>query len=315
MDGLRPMADRTTKTGEAFVDIVPVLDFDQVSRVSGQEESDFSVRIYHEGEEVTGDISLTITEIGDSGNYAFAIADGFPSVGYYVIDVQVLYNDAFWRIDVEVHVHDIDSIFYVLSGGYGVEEVTLTLVDTNQDDAPIVDALVNVMSTDGETFITFGRTDPAGRVTFSLDVGSYTLRMYSPGFAFDVETLTVPIGGTQDTVNGVSISVEAPTNPALCRLYAYFYDMAGAPVAGFRVKVVNLYDAGNMSITDSEETFTTDADGLVTMDLVHGIKVKVSLIGTKFTRTITVPPPPTATANLLMLAGQNTDTFRVVRAS
>lgn len=309
------MADRTVKTGEAFVDIVPVFDFDQVSRVSGQVAGDFTVAVYKDGELAVG-YDPAVSEIEGTGNYAFTLADGFPDVGFYVLDIQILYNESSWRIDVEVRVHDIDSVFYVLSGGYGTEEVLLTLVDTNQDDAPIVDALVNVLSPDGDTFVTFGRTDSAGQVVFALDEGDYTLRLYSPGYAFDVEAITVADGGLVQTITGASAGVDAPSNPEACRLYAYFYSMDGAAVEGFRVKASNLYDPSSvsgMSVIEGEQTVASDADGLVQVDVVQGTRLKVSFIGTKFTRTITVPSTPTA--SLLTLMGQNTDAFRVVRAS
>jgi len=310
------MADRTVKAGEAFVDIIPVYDFDQTSRVTGQVQADFAVTIYQDGEDITESVTVVITEIGTSGNYKFSIPDGFEDTGFYVIDVQVAYNESYWRIDAEVHVHDIDDVYYVLSGGYGAEVATLTVVDTSNDDAPIPDVLVNVLGEDEDTFITFGRTDSAGQVVFSLDEGVYTLRMYSPGYAFDIETITVPNGGLVQTLSGEGVGVEAPADPEVCRLYAYFYSMDGTAFSGFKVRVSNLYDPSadaGMAIVEGEHTATSDANGLLQIDVVQGTKLKVAFTGTKLTRTITVPSTPTA--SLLTLMGQNTDAFRVVRAS
>jgi hypothetical protein len=291
--------------------VIPVYDFDETSKISGQADTDFSVSFYHEGVEES--LDFTITEIGTTGDYLLEIADGFPDTGFWVINVQIDFNLSFWRTDVEVHAHDIDDVFLLISANIGSEPVTIHVVDQSDQDLP--DVLVNIFNSSG-TFLTSGRTDADGVLETTLDPGDYVIRLFSRGISFDIEEITVPEGGGEFEITGNIVGVSPPSDPQLCRLFADFVDLAGEAVEGFRIRVSNLFDPSadeGLAVVEGVEDHESDEDGHIEFDVVKGARLRVAFIGTKLVRTFTVPDE--STANLLELMGQNTDNFAVVKAT
>lgn len=305
---------RTSKVGEAYYDTLTVFDFDLISTVPGQVQSDFTVSFYRDGNSVPAP-AHTITEIGSSGVYALEVPGGFSSTGVWAISAFVEYNGSTWGSSVEVRTHDIDDVYDVIvAGGSGMEPVTVTVLDSANANVPVPDLLINVYDDTGTALITYGRTDSSGQLDLLLDADTYILRMFKPGVASDEETILVPAGGDSFTIYVASIIVAPPPLPTLCRLYANFLSQEGLPFEKFKLQVHNLFDpnsSSGLAVVDSVRAHETDSNGHVEFDVVRGARVKVVFITTPMSREFLVPDAPTA--NLLTLFGSATDAFRVVK--
>lgn len=309
---------RTSKIGEAFYSVFTVFDFDGVSTVSGQVPGDFTVRFSLNDAPITG-IVFSVVEIGTTGDYAVVVPGGFPTRGLWAVTTVVAYNGSTWRDEVEVRVHDIDDVYDVLvAGGSGVEQVTLTVVDTANGNIPIPDALINVYDDTGVVLVTFQRTDTSGQATVLLDPDSYIVRVYKPGVSCDDDIIVVAdTGGLTPQafqIDCASILVAPPSTPQLCRLYADFITQDGLPFQQFKLKVENLYDpesTSGLAVIEAVRQYETDANGHVEFDVVRGTRVRVAFVTTPLTREFVVPDKPVE--SLLTVFGAATDAFQIVK--
>ena len=309
---------RTSKVDETFYSVFTVFDFDAVSTVSGEDPGDFTVRFSKD--DTAQSLAFDIDEIGTTGDYVVTIPDGFPSMGLWVISVEVAYNGSTWRDEVEVRAHDIDDVYDVIvAGGSGVETVNITVVDIANGNIPVPDALVQVYDDTGAVLVTFQRTDTSGVASILLDDDDYQVRVFKPG----VSQVTVPDTITVIDTGGATpqdfeVEVEAvivapPSSPELCRLYADFVSMAGEPWEGFKLQVENLFDPESsvgLRVIEPVKQHETDESGHVEFDVVRGSRVKVAFITTPLTREFVVPDKPVE--SLLTVFGAATDAFQVV---
>ena len=208
---------RTAKVDEAFYSILTVFDTDGTSTVSGQTPADFTVRFSFNGAPAVAP-AFGIAEIGTTGDYVVTLPNGFPTVGLWVISVEVAYNESTWRDEVEVRQHDIDDVYAVIvAGGTGVETVNLAVVDTANGDIPVPDALIQVYDDTGAVLITFQRSDSSGEATVLLDADTYQVRVFKPGVSHTPELIVVAdTGGVtpQDfTIQVESVLVAPPSAP------------------------------------------------------------------------------------------------------
>jgi len=315
------MSLRTTKTGDAFYEVISVFDFDGVSRLSGLTQSDFTVSFYKDG--VAQTITSTIAEIGSTGEYLLTVADGFSSKGFWIVSTYLGETEDTFRTDIEVRSQDIDAV-YTLVGTIdaaaitGLESVVLTAVDTNNSDAPIQGMLVNIWNSTSTTLLTYATTDSLGQISFSIDAGDYVAKCFKAGVSVSDQDITVASSSSSVqnfTISAQSVAVSAPSSPNLCRLYADFIDQAGSAVSGFKVTVTNLFSeqsasSSGLSIVGNSNTYESNSLGHVEFDVVIGAKIQIALVGTGLTREITVPDQ--ATGNILTLLGDASDPFTVV---
>lgn len=308
------MSYRTAKVGEAFYDAVTVLDFDEYTPISGQHGLDFTLKFAHNGLEVTGVVYI-INEVDSSGVYSVEVPDGFDAAGFWCITCWVHYNESVWQTLVEVSEHDIDDVYDLIVGTEGMEVVILHTIDNHSVSVP--DALVHVYDETGTVLITFGRTDPSGLLEITLDEDDYIVRVYKPAYNFPAYDLTVPHGGGHFDIPGSSYAVDPPPSPSLCRVYADFVTMAGEPLAGFRIRVENLYDPNHswgtgVAVMESRREYTADDNGHIEFDVVRLTRVRVAFVGTSLSRDVVIPDE--AVANLTTIFGQATDNFVLKRS-
>ncbi|MEC8306383.1 MAG: hypothetical protein VXZ72_00790 [Chlamydiota bacterium] len=315
------MSLRTTKTNEAFYDVISVFDFDGVSRLSGLTDSNFTISFYKNG--VAQSVTSTIAEIGTTGEYLLTVADGFSSKGFWVISTYLDETEDTYRTDIEVRSQDIDTV-YTLVGTIdpaavtGLESVVLTAVDTGNSDAPIPGMLVNVWNSTSTTLLTYSTTDSLGQISFSIDPGDYVAKCFKAGVSVSDQAFTVTSSSSSVqnfTISAETVAVAAPSAPNLCRLYADFINQAGSAVTGFKVTVTNMFSdqassSSGLSIVGNSVTYESNSSGHVEFDIVIGAKIQIALVGTGLTREITVPDQ--ATANILTLLGDASDPFTVV---
>jgi hypothetical protein len=115
-------------------------------------------------------------------------------------------------------------------GGSGSNAVVLTVTDT--DDAPVESAAVRV--TKGvESWVL--QTDASGEADFSIDDGSWTVRINRQGYEQFTPVTLVVSGVTAETYELTALSLSAPDSPAQITGYAYCYDADGAAQSGVTV--------------------------------------------------------------------------------
>lgn len=302
---------RTAKLNEPFSDCVSVVGLDMVSLHSGLGSGDFTVTFLRDGTAQTP--TYTVTETAAPGTYQVSLPGGFPSIGTWLIRVQIPYNGSIWQTHVEVRRHDADDVYdVVIAGGSGTESVSCMFVDQVHSDAPIPDLLVNVYDQSGTVFVTFGRTNASGVRTFLLDQGTYVLRVYKPGISSEDLELVVEEGGGSVTFQVNAIFVAPPPSPRLCRIYADFVALNGVPLVNFKVRFDTVFSptsSGWNGVGQPSTTAITNSQGHLEVDVVRGTRIKASLVGTPFVREFLVPDE--ATSDLLTLLALGPDAFRI----
>jgi hypothetical protein len=308
------VSSRTAKVGVAYYDIVSVFEADLVTTVSGQVASDFTVTITKNGVIQLG-VAFTITEIGSTGHYTFAVPGGFPSAGTWMVLVLVEYNNSTWSSIIEVSSSSVDDVYAALgAGGAGTETVVVQYRDVVNGNALVPDLLINIYDSAGTILVTYGRSDSGGSATFLLNLGTYILRVYKAGVSSSDQEIEVVSGGGTFLLDCESVVVPPPASPSLCRLYADFISQEGLPMEQFKLQVRNLFDpnsSAGLTLIDKVRTYESDEAGHVEFDVLRGSKIQVSFITTPLTRTFRVPDVPVA--NILTLMGASTDAFQIVR--
>lgn len=274
----------------------------------GKVQSDFDVSFYKDNV-LQVSPSFTIAETADSGLYTFQFTPA--TTGYWHADIHSGGGASHdYDADLDVVNHTVDDLYDLVSGQLGLKEVTITVEDSS--DVAVPGMRINVFNGSNTVFLCSGTTNTSGQVVFSLDAGSYKLRLAKYGIATTSADLTVTSDATQAvTVDVTATSVTAPTDASVCRLFADFIEMDGTVYEGLKVMVENLYlPTSNMAMVQREKTYTSNSSGHVEFDVVRGAKVRVSFLTTTFVREITVPDQ--ASSNLLTLMGAVSDPFVVV---
>lgn len=139
-------------------------------------------------------------------------------------------------------------------------------------------AIVRVYSEDGGTFITYGVTDSAGRVTLDLpDSTTYWVRFFQESYAFDSQlTVDADSGASSNTfsVEGEYLLEYPPSaNAYLCRASGYVRGADWAPRAGVRFTFMMTgrprVVAGQVMVV-SDVWVQSDPTGWVEVELVRG---------------------------------------------
>jgi gliding motility-associated-like protein len=167
------------------------------------------------------------------------------------------YND--FTGTITVGGEDVDEAVIMIAEQEETHTVTITVVDENGD--PIEGATVTI---NGEEYV----TDENGQVTLELPNGEYDYTVTIDGY--DDFTGTITVGG-EDVDETVTMTTETHT------VTITVVDENGDPIAG-------------ATITINGETYTTDENGQVTLELPNGeYDYTVTIDGYEdFTGTITV---------------------------
>lgn len=314
---------RTARTGVDFYEVLTVLDADTRLPVSGLTSGSFVTSFSRNG--VTQPVVSAVTEIGGTGTYVLTVPGGFSPKGVWAISIYATYSQTTWLSVVEVLDQDADSLyamtaaeFSALQGGSGMETVKFAVQDTNNGNAPVMGAWVQVYNSLGTGLVSIAAaTDALGQTTVLLDPGIYVARVFSPGSTSSDTAVTVADTGGVTQQNVViaiaSVAIVQPAAPNLCRLYADFLRMNGLPLVGQRVALENLHDPtadAGLSVLESSIEYTTNAQGHVEFDVVRGARIRVAFVGTSLTRDIVVPEVPVA--KLTEVWGVATDNFVIV---
>ena len=169
------------------------------------------------------------------------------------------------------HASAVSTYATIRTSGGGINQVTITI---NDGTDPLPDVDVHVYNSDNTVFMHTDTTTSLGVATFTLNDGTYKVRLQKVGVSFTVpETLTVS-GDTTGTYSGTVVSIGAPVDSDVCRVYEYCFDQDGAtPLASVSAKASIKkypydYDTKLHAIEAVDGTYNATT-GLVYWDIVR----------------------------------------------
>lgn len=143
------------------------------------------------------------------------------------------------------------------AGGSGEQACSLFVYDTSGTDTPVEDVAITVQNSDQSSDVAVGKsTNSDGYVVYNLDAStSYVmLATKNPGYIFDNYSFTTGAGATHnDTASGYNITIGAPGNAALKRVYDYVYsgDADTLACAGLKFTATLIYPDSGFAPYDS----------------------------------------------------------------
>jgi len=181
----------------------------------------------------------------------------------------------------------LDTEVSGISGGSGAYSFTLVAYDSSASQA-VSEAQVAVRGINQSALVGIGTTNSNGEASFNLDADSFVIVVSSPGFAFDAFDTLVVTGSGIDTIKGCQFNIATPSDPNVCRVFGYVYDVSGQPESGATV-TASLPDGvvtySGCFVSPFAVTTTTDDDGLFIIDLLPSSTL--SQPETKYEITIT----------------------------
>jgi len=94
------MSDFTTVPLQTIIDNIPAFEDDGITKRSGLLPADFTVTVWKDG--AVDPLSVAVAEIGSSGEYSVTYTP--DTAGYWLVEVHVLFNGAFWGSSAQVGV-------------------------------------------------------------------------------------------------------------------------------------------------------------------------------------------------------------------
>jgi hypothetical protein len=189
-------------------------------------------------------------------------------------------------------------------------DIGVTITDTLYQQ-PIAGVVVAVYDSTG-AFFASGTTDALGHVVFGLPGAVYDLRFYK----LDVEfggpypiTVTEPNGQSEFAYEGtMEPKFGVPTDPGVCRCVGRFLNFSHGPASNLYIRLTQDVDlskkmpklVGGNFVSPSAQSFHTDGDGYVVMDLPRGGEFFIMVAG-EDDQLWTFKVPDRETANLIDL--------------
>jgi hypothetical protein len=189
---------------------------------------------------------------------------------------------------------------------------TVKIYVYDQDNEPLPGVLVRFFDAAGAVFITQQQSsmvgdDAVAEVTLEGDdpVISYTVRLSKTGAAFDgslgnmskspqlISVQSPPVSPNNFDVWGETFVRSVSPDPRMCRCGGFFRDIAGRPLVGLPITIINEFAPVVMdgrAVLGSEVCIETDKEGYVEVDLfrngkyiawVPGVEVSDDLQGQK----------------------------------
>ena len=129
---------RIATKDKTFTEVFIAYDFDGMTKLSGLTVgSGVTITNYKDG--VLQSQSITVTEVGSTGNYILSTI--FSTIGYWTVFVKIIdtgTNEIIdeQRIDVDVSLHTLDETYNAVSNtlipdGIGTSTVSATINDTS----------------------------------------------------------------------------------------------------------------------------------------------------------------------------------------
>jgi hypothetical protein len=186
-----------------------------------------------------------------------------------------------------------DQIDGISAGtGTGARTVTITV---NDGTTVLQNARVRVV--EGVNTYT-GLTNASGVVVFNLDDATYTVSITKSGYTYAGTSLIVD-GTETRTYSMTVVSVTPPDDPALCAVTIHVFDQYGADMSGQPVEITfvkwDTTAADTPPVLSVPPVQTTDADGLVSVNLFREAVYRIVYGNAPYTRRVDVTIPDAGT--------------------
>jgi hypothetical protein len=173
--------------------------------------------------------------------------------------------------------------------GTGANQVVITTKQSS-DSTPIASVQVQVLNYEQTATAGLLTTNPSGQATFALDNAIYKVRMFKPGWQFNVPESLVVSGNSTATFYASVFDPGLPPSAELCRVYGWIKDLKGLPVVGAVIdaKIVSTpLRYQSVLISPYYKTTNTDSEGYWYLDLYPNSKLSPS--STQYDFTIYIP--------------------------
>jgi hypothetical protein len=165
-------------------------------------------------------------------------------------------------------------------------------VITVQNGAGVAVIAANVEVWDSANTVFYQRlqTNSSGQVTFNMDAGTYTIRIFKEGYSFTDATLTIS-GAGSTTYNMTPFTTPTASNVNMCRVYGYFMTPEGGYYTTLTPSAVveETYDSSNNFFKGDVTGGYVAASGLVYWDIVRGATARVRIPEIGYEAQIIVP--------------------------
>lgn len=165
-------------------------------------------------------------------------------------------------------------------------------VITVQNGAGVAVIAANVEVWDSANTVFYQRlqTSSSGQVTFNMDAGTYTIRIFKEGYSFTDATLVITAAGST-TYNMTPFTTPTASNVNMCRVYGYFMTPEGGYYTTLTPSAVveETYDSSNNFYKGDVTGGYVAASGLVYWDIVRGATARVRIPEIGYEAQIIVP--------------------------
>ncbi|HDL00685.1 MAG TPA: hypothetical protein ENH23_00430 [candidate division Zixibacteria bacterium] len=124
---------------------------------------------------------------------------------------------------------------------------------------------------DQTVLIATGRSNNDGELLFNLDIGSYLLIANASGYVFNAFDTIVVTGAGEDLLFGYTFDPGQPSQPNLCRAYAYIYDINGNPEPHATITASlpgGVARSGELIVSPFKVSTVSDSLGYFYLDLI-----------------------------------------------
>jgi len=204
----------------------------------------------------------------DTGTTLPAAIDAVPTVG---------------EIDTELTTEHGAGSCVDTGAGSGLNNITVHCKDGSAVDIPGVKVTVHNTANDDTPVIAVQTSDANGDAAVTLDNGTYTIRGHKAGYTFS-NIAPVVSGSATVEIPGVGVTITAPSDPDLCRLYLFPITLGNADITDLASNLIikskdNLTKINDEFISNTQANFTydssTDPDSYY-FDAVQGVTVTLT---------------------------------------
>ena len=194
-------------------------------------------------------------------------------------------------------IRDRGDAAWVTGGGLsGSNTALITVCDGSGNN--IVDAYVDIFDSGNTSFQQRFITNSSGQVTFSINDGTWYIRILKSGYTFTAVAFVVS-GNYTHTYNMTPYVITPPTSPDLCRVYTYVYKPDGTfhtTLSG--IATIGVYTEDNQYYTYQSTAIYSNTTGLIYWDIKQGASAVLTITELEyFSKSILVPDLATSELN------------------
>jgi hypothetical protein len=249
--------------------------------------SDVSVKYIKYGQTSFTTKTLDTTNFRELGNGIYEVqftGTELDTLGSFIVFISPATPGLFVPVAKEDEISDSAGLYKVVGGPYSLTIRTLE----RADNSPIPNVSVYLLQSDKPQFYLL--TDSNGVGSLNVVEGTYDIRAYKTGYVFTTITTTIT-ASTEITALGDELTLPAPSQPDLCRVYVRTVDLGISGVSGVDVMVnyETPEEVGTAVGVSKWVTYKTDADGITYFDAPKGCNVLVRIPKAGLNVKITIP--------------------------